>query len=97
MKQINLNDATVTPKDTMRILDIVRKAGFDSGFGAGEKGNRKRDEIYAKQMQFAGNMARSITDASKAIRRGRAAEEENYHAMADVFFARAIQLRRAAR
>ena len=68
---------TFNDKDAKRIADLVKKAG-------GSK---------AKEVQLAEAMARTITDADKAERRGRAAEDENFHSVAAVFFARAKALR----
>lgn len=47
---------------------------------------------HEKAVQLAQNMAKSITDAGKAYRRGRAAEEDNYHSLAEIFFNRAEAL-----
>jgi hypothetical protein len=67
----------VTSKDTMRVDDIIVKAGG--------RWNEKAEQL-TKQM------AKSIDDGYKALRRGLAAQEENYHAMAKIFFLRAGQL-----
>lgn len=67
----------VDSKDRMRISDIVDKA----------KGDK------AKEIQLATTMANRITDYDKAMRRGRAAEEEKQKHLADVFFKRAKELR----
>lgn len=67
----------VDSKDRMRISDIVDKA----------KGDK------SKELQLARTMANRITDYDKAIRRGRAAEEEGHKHLAEVFFARAKELR----
>lgn len=67
----------VTSKDTMRVEDIIRKAGGDWN---------------EKAKNLARQMANAITDAAKAIRRARAAEEDNWHEMASIFFGRAAQL-----
>ena len=63
-------------KDVVRIEGIVAKA----------KGDRD------KENQLATNMANSITDGAKALRRGRAAEEQNFHNIAKIFFDRAKTL-----
>lgn len=68
---------TFNDKDAKRIADLVKKAG-------GSK---------AKEVQLAEVMARTITDADKAERRGLAAEDENFHSVAAVFFGRAKALR----
>jgi len=67
----------ITSKDTMRITDIIRKAGGDWN---------------EKAKALARQMANAITDAAKAVRRARAAEEENWHEMASIFFNRSVQL-----
>lgn len=64
------------PKDYQRIEDIARKAGGDKN----------------KAIQLAQRMAASISSAEKAYRRGLAAEDENYHSIAAVFFDRAEEL-----
>ena len=43
-------------------------------------------------LNLATNMASAITDPGKAVRRAKAAENENYHAVAGVFYARAKEL-----
>ncbi len=68
--------STYDAKDMKRIDDMAAKAGGDKW----------------KMKDLARQMANSITDADKAFRRGRAAEEENYHDIADIFFARGRQL-----
>ncbi len=68
---------TFNDKDAKRIEDLIRKAGGD----------------LAKEVQLAQAMAKSITDADKAERRGLAAEDENFHSVAAVFFERAKALR----
>lgn len=69
--------SVVTPKDEMRVSDIIRKGG-------GEYSNRA--ETLTNQM------AHSITDRWKALRRGMAAERAGYREMAQVFFQRAMDL-----
>jgi len=66
----------VTSKDTMRIQDIQRKS------------NGNMD----KAKKLAQTMCKLITDKWKAIRRARAAERENEHDLADIFFNRAKEL-----
>lgn len=66
----------VTSKDEMRISDIVKKSAGNTG----------------KILDLARRMANSITDGYKALRRARAAESENYHEMASIFFKRAMEL-----
>lgn len=63
-------------KDTDRVIGIINKAD----------GN---DE---KAKQLAQSMANKIKDGYKAIRRGKAAEDENYDLVAQVFFDRAKEL-----
>ncbi len=67
----------VDSKDRMRISDIIDKA----------KGDK------SKEMQLAQTMANKIKDYDKAIRRGRAAEEEEQKHLAEIFFKRAKELR----
>lgn len=66
----------VTDKDTQRIQDIVQKSGGDKN----------------KMMQLAQRMANTISNLDKAVARARAAEEDNYHDLAKVFFDRADTL-----
>jgi hypothetical protein len=63
-------------KDEQRILDIIDKA----------------DDNKIKARQLAQTMANKITDAEKAMRRYRAAEDHNYHDLALIFYKRAVQL-----
>jgi len=63
-------------KDTDRIVSLMNKAGGNDD----------------KAKQLATSMANKIKDGYKAIRRGRAAEDENYHTVAQVFFDRAKEL-----
>ena len=72
----NATELSPDAKDRKRIEDIATKANYDK----------------AKMQQFARNMAKAITDAGKAYRRGKAAENENYHDLAEIFFARAEDL-----
>ncbi len=64
-------------KDEMRIRDIVSKAA----------GSR------SKIIQLTTTMANKITDKDKALRRARAAEEDNYHEIANIFYKRYIALK----
>lgn len=63
-------------KDEMRISDIIKKAAGDR----------------SKSARLAQVMASKITDIAKAVRRGNAAESENYHDLASIFFKRAYEL-----
>lgn len=63
-------------KDEQRITDMVAQAN-----GSPEK-----------LTQLARNMANKIGDADKAMRRGHAAEADNYHGIAELFFGRAAEL-----
>lgn len=65
-----------TSKDTTRIEGIINKAN----------GNKE------KQEQLARSMASKIKDGRKALQRGRAAEDENYHDIAQIFFDRAKEI-----
>lgn len=69
-------DMEWTPKDLLRIKEIEQKAGGDK----------------ARMLQLARAMARRITDSAKAYRRGRAAEDENFHDVARIFFDRHVEL-----
>jgi hypothetical protein len=60
------------PKDSKRIDDLAEKAKYDK----------------TKMQQLASNMAKAITDAAKAYRRGAAAESNNYHDLAEIFYSR---------
>lgn len=68
--------SVVTPKDTMRIKDIRRKAG----------------ENLQKLKDLGQRMANSITDQYKAERREYAAVEEHEPELAKIFRQRAIEL-----
>jgi|GEM_PF-4641598 len=59
-----------TDKDLQRVMDIVKKAN----------GNK------AKEIQLATAMANSITDKSKIFGRYAAAEDNNYHDIAKIFY-----------
>jgi hypothetical protein len=69
-------NASYDEKDMRRIEDIIKKAG----------GNREKEE------RLATIMANKITDKAKAIRRAKAAEDENYHNIAKIFYNRAKML-----
>jgi len=71
-------------KDFRRIEDIVEK-GHDI---ADKKGTKADDEM----LKLAVVQANKITNVVKAENRGKAAEEENYHSIAKVFFDRAKEL-----
>lgn len=64
------------PKDKQRIEDIMTYA----------KGNK------IKAQDLARLMANKIKDKNKALRRAAAAEDENYHDLANIFLKRAMQL-----
>ena len=74
-----LNEAKTpfTSKDTNRILDIIDKANGDRN----------------QENRLATSMANKIKDADKALARGLAAEDNNYHNVAEIFFAREKELR----
>lgn len=46
------------------------------------------DRADEKMQALAHQMAKAIQKADKAVRRANAAENENYHAVASIFFAR---------
>ena len=71
--------SAITWKDRGRIEDMVKRAN----------GNE------AKLLQMAQRMAKTIKDGFKALRRGLAAEDENYHEIAKIFFDRADELNAA--
>lgn len=66
----------VTSKDKMRIQDIHDKANGDK----------------SKMLRLAQTMCKLITDKTKALRRGMAAEDLNFHDIAKLFFQRANEL-----
>ena len=73
----------VTYKDYKRICDIIDKSMV------AVPRTRHKSVDDAKVLALGRQMANSITDAAKAWRRGVAAEEENYHDLARIFFERA--------
>ena len=79
--------ADFTRKDTKRIMDMGEKAW------AKYPGDHRSIRSYT--LNLAKRMAQSIKHADKAYRRARAAENENYHSEADIFFKRAEELWRA--
>lgn len=71
-------------KDLTRIEALVTK-GY-------KKHPADEDAANEKMEALARQMAKSIQKADKAGRRGRAAEEINYHTIAAIFFARCDEL-----
>jgi hypothetical protein len=73
-----INEAVAEEKDLMRIRDIITKS----------KGNKE------KELQLSRNMAKSITDPSKASRRSDAADQilGKDNPIYDIFNARALEL-----
>ena len=67
---LNTNQGIYSEKDQQRIEDIVNKAN----------GNKQ------KEIQLATAMANAITDPKKMAARAQAAEDNNYHDIAKVFF-----------
>lgn len=67
-------------KDYMRITDLIRKGKILDMKG------RYKPGVGARQL--AQTMANKITDVSKAWRRYKAAEDENYHDLALIFYKR---------
>ena len=65
-------------KDVMRIQGIIERARGNDG----------------KELALARQMALSIDSVKKAAARGRAADDVNAHDIADIFYARAKELRR---
>lgn len=70
------NPEEVVGKDRDRIQGMLDKAGGDE----------------AKLLRLAKQMAKSITDVDKAMRRGKAAEAKGLTPVANAFYARAIEL-----
>lgn len=66
----------IVGKDRDRIQSMIAKAGGDGG----------------KVLRLAKQMAKTIQDADKAMRRAKAAEEEGLTQAANAFYARAIEL-----
>lgn len=64
----------ITSKDTMRVEDIMKKAGGTWNY---------------KAEQLTRQMINSIKDGSKALRRGLAAQNKKYDKMAMLFFLKA--------
>jgi hypothetical protein len=77
------NKALATSKDYQRIEDIYNKA---------MKKYSDQEDIKYWMRKLAIRMARTIAYADKAYRRARAAEDDNYHDLADIFFDRAREL-----
>lgn len=71
-------------KDEKRISDMADKAD--------DKVEKKDADFEEEILKLAQRMADSIGSSDKAYRRGRAAEEENFHEVAAVFFERAEDL-----
>ena len=63
-------------KDVKRIDDMAKKAGKDK----------------SQLLRLAQTMANRITNYEKAYYRGSAAEDQNYHDVAKIFYARAEEL-----
>jgi hypothetical protein len=76
LEEDKADPSEVTSKDTMRIKDIVRKSNGDEN----------------KQLSLARQMANSITDQWKAMRREYAAIQENLPRIARIFRQRAVEL-----
>jgi len=70
-------------KDRKRIQNMIQKP-WDRGM----RGSRHAAAVRRLAVQ----MANSIKYPDKAYRRGRAAENENYHDVATIFFQRAAEL-----
>lgn len=83
LKYFNIEEANVLEpqsKDYMRITDLIRKGEILDAKGRFKAGVGAR--------QLAQTMANKITDMSKAYRRYKAAEEENFHDLALIFYKR---------
>ena len=76
MKNFKNYCSIVTSKDEQRIDDIIRKANGDEN----------------KAEQLARTMAQAINNPNKALARAMAAENINYHYLAQIFYSRANEL-----
>jgi hypothetical protein len=83
-KRMGIDPDEVTSKDRMRIDDIIRHANDKYPDGGSQREQHER--------HVAMQMAAKITDPYKAYRRGRYAENENYHHIAGEYYARAAAL-----
>jgi hypothetical protein len=81
--------ARITGKDRKRVEDIVKKS---LAAGRDEDGGVDYDKVDEKAMNLVSQMAKSIRSADKAYRRALAAEDENFHDLAEVFYDRAQEL-----
>jgi hypothetical protein len=79
-------------KDRKRFDDILDKAMKSVVGPRGRLMERDYAAFNAKVEALVRQMAKSITQPDKAWRRGLAAEDENYHDMAAIFFKRAEEL-----
>lgn len=78
-------------KDTQRINSMYDKA--EKKVPRNLYSQRDKDGILGHHMlQMAQRMAKSIGDWKKAARRGSAAEDQNFHDVAKIFFDRADEL-----
>ena len=102
---MTLRSATIrlahsNPSLRPHLLPILRSVEAKSSQGdrAEAKDYKRIEDMVAKArdrehlLQLAQNMAKAITDGAKANRRGLAAEDDNYHQVAKVFFDRAVAL-----
>jgi hypothetical protein len=86
-----------TNKDSLRIEDLVKKAARAADKRHADSWSYENQEAFNEEAaKLAHRMARTIKDWKKAARRGSAAENENFHSFAKVFFDRADELWRAA-
>lgn len=77
------------------IREIICEIEFD------KKDEKRINDMVQKAkddnhlLRLANQMANSIKDHDKAMRRGRAAEDQNFHDVAAIFFNRAQKLKRS--
>ena len=74
------------------IREVISEMSYDS------KDEKRINDMISKAkdddhlLKLATQMANSIKDSTKALRRAYAAEDQNYHDVAGVFYKRAKQL-----
>jgi len=81
---------------TSELKKLIREIILEADFDTKDK-KRINDMIQKSQdenhlMRLANQMANSIKDPKKAMSRARAAEDINYHDVAEIFFNRAKSL-----
>lgn len=91
--------AIVNDKSIPSIKDLPKQKPAPTGYDAKDEKRIQDIMTYSKgsmskALQLAQVMANKITDYDKCIRRANAAEADNYHNIANVFYKRALQLRK---